>query len=282
MPSLNVDLNYLEHPDTLRLVALLGSGAEVYPLRLWIHCGKYSPAKGEFKNYSAKEIENILKINISEISAIDALITANFLTKTEKGYKIPNWKLHQGHLRSYSIRAKKANRARWSSNKDSLKDPSKTPKVKTKESPILYYTKHSNTILKDKNILPFKLPKKVKAADFSEVREFLLKLWTLNGNPYPFSALEGKQLSRLLNLYGRAKTMALIEYFWNNCDDWTRTNLGRSMRGLLHNLPKLLDSPMLKVVEKKHEFTVREETSSVIEKITSNLSLTANRENDTN
>ena len=37
-----VDVDYFDHPKTLRLVAALGNGADVLPLRIWKHCVLYA------------------------------------------------------------------------------------------------------------------------------------------------------------------------------------------------------------------------------------------------
>lgn len=37
-----LDLNYANHPKTLRLCRLLGEGADAYPIRLWTWCARYA------------------------------------------------------------------------------------------------------------------------------------------------------------------------------------------------------------------------------------------------
>lgn len=59
MASLNLDMDYFGHPKTKRLVGLLGRGAEVLPLRLWCHVGKYHAQDGRLAGYSPQEIEAI-------------------------------------------------------------------------------------------------------------------------------------------------------------------------------------------------------------------------------
>lgn len=57
MPYLNIDLDYFDHPKTVRLIGLLGRDADVLPIRLWKYCGKFMAEDGRLIGLSVQEIE---------------------------------------------------------------------------------------------------------------------------------------------------------------------------------------------------------------------------------
>lgn len=113
MPFLNLDLDYENHPKTQRLVGLLGSGAEILPIRLWCYAGKYQAKDGKFTDYGKKEIESVLRWWGQSGKAVDALVKCGFLKEIKAGYQIHDWKSHQGHIHMLKMRNKKVAVNRW-------------------------------------------------------------------------------------------------------------------------------------------------------------------------
>jgi hypothetical protein len=114
MPSINLDLNYFDHPKTKRLVGLLGRGADVLPVRLWCTCGKHYPDSGELTGLTAQEIESQVAWWGQPGQMVEAMVKVGFLEKVDSGYAVHDWQDHSGHLAVYRDRAKTAAKARWS------------------------------------------------------------------------------------------------------------------------------------------------------------------------
>ena len=139
MAYLNVDLDYPTHPKTLRLSGILGPGAEVYPLRLWSHTGKYHAEDGRLDGYTIQEISACCGWTGDSDTFISAMVRVAFLEGVEGAYRVHAWLEHQGHIVAFKERSRKANKARWSkikgesSNKESLEESSKDSGM---ESPL--------------------------------------------------------------------------------------------------------------------------------------------------
>jgi hypothetical protein len=118
MPYLNLDLDYFDHPKTVRLVGLLGRGADLLPIRLWSYCGKFHAENGELTGYSPEEIEAALKWWGQPGRALEALLRPfkekpGFLERIESGYKVHDWEKINGHIAALKERATAAANARW-------------------------------------------------------------------------------------------------------------------------------------------------------------------------
>lgn len=119
MQSINLELDYEDHPRTKRLIGLLGKGAEMLPIRLWLYCGRYLSDSGEFTGFSAQEIESIARWWGKSGEMVEAMQKAvdekgvSFLEKTENGWRIPNWLKNNGHLSAFKERGRAAAKARW-------------------------------------------------------------------------------------------------------------------------------------------------------------------------
>jgi hypothetical protein len=120
MPSLNIELDYLDHPKTQRLVELLGAGAELLPIRLWIYAARFHFEDGRLSGYSVQKIEQISQWHGNPGDAVDALLRcgepigkAGYLEIIPGGYQLHDWKQHQGHIAAYKRRAKDAALKRW-------------------------------------------------------------------------------------------------------------------------------------------------------------------------
>lgn len=124
MPSLNLDLDYFDHPKTQRLIAILGPGSEILPLRLWVYVAKFHPKEGGFPNYSEDEIEGIAKWGGMRQAMLQAFLRVGFLEKRDETYYVHDWDEHAGHILVYKDRAKIMAQARW--EKARVQDKAKT------------------------------------------------------------------------------------------------------------------------------------------------------------
>lgn len=120
MPYLNVDPDYFTHPKTVRLIGLLGRGAEVLPLKLWAYVSKHHCGDGRLTGYLNQEIETLIGWWGEEGRAVQALVECGqhlgkrgFLEKDEKGLKVHDWKAHEGHISALRKKAKHAAETRW-------------------------------------------------------------------------------------------------------------------------------------------------------------------------
>lgn len=113
MPALNLDLNYFDHPKTKRLIGLLGPGAETYPIRLWVYCGKYHHKDGDLSSYTDGEVEAVSGWTGHPGRMLQAMLTVGFLERSESGLRVHDWQDHAGHFAAYHERAKMAAKQRW-------------------------------------------------------------------------------------------------------------------------------------------------------------------------
>lgn len=122
--SLNVDLDYFTHPKTLRLVGLLGSGAEVLPIKLWAYCGKYHAEHGAMVGYGVSEIESVIGWTGKAGDAVAALVKVRYLDQVEGGYAVHDWIEYQGHIHAYKVRGKAAAMKKWKLAADAVSNAS--------------------------------------------------------------------------------------------------------------------------------------------------------------
>ena len=115
MPTLNLELNYFEHPKARKLRARLGDSADVLPLRLWCYVGQFcNKHDGVLVGHDDLEIEEIIRWKGKAGAAIEALIAVGFLERLPDGIlKVHDWEEHSGHLAAFGLRAKAAAKARW-------------------------------------------------------------------------------------------------------------------------------------------------------------------------
>lgn len=114
VPSINLDLDYFDHPKVNRLIGLLGKGAAVLPIRLWCYCGKYHAADGSLTSYSTLEIETVIGWWGKPGEAAAALLKVGFIDEvTGYGFLVHDWTEHAGHLDAAKAKAKSMAKARW-------------------------------------------------------------------------------------------------------------------------------------------------------------------------
>lgn len=113
MSALNLDLNYFDHPKTVRLVGLLGRNAEVLPIRLWCYCGKHHAESGRLTGYLPQEIEAAVQWWGKQGEMIRAMLKVGFLHEIDGGYEVHDWQEHSGHLAAFKERGRHAANERW-------------------------------------------------------------------------------------------------------------------------------------------------------------------------
>ena len=88
MPSLNLDLDFFEHPKVKRLRSLIGSEAEIFLIRLWAYAGIYHARDGFFKDYSSKEIETVVNWSGKSEAMLKAFVNVGFLKKSKNAINL--------------------------------------------------------------------------------------------------------------------------------------------------------------------------------------------------
>jgi len=161
MAYLNLDLDYFDHPKTRRLVAMLGRGSEVFPIKLWAYFGKFSEKDGEFKG-SSIELEGLIQELGHDGKLVKALIKAGFLEKVSRGFRAKDWKKHQGHLHGLKVRNRNAAISRWAKMQENTTESpvpvayQKVPVAYQKPDPGMPHTLPNHTVskvIKDKTDL---------------------------------------------------------------------------------------------------------------------------------
>lgn len=131
MPYLNLDLDWFSHRKAIRLVGMLGAGADLFPVKLWAYVGKHHPETGRLEHYSEPEIESICGWQGEAGKLVKALMAPqiNLLEAHENFFQVHDWKDHSGHLAAFKKRAKTAAKKRWA------KYASSKAKAEGKQSP---------------------------------------------------------------------------------------------------------------------------------------------------
>jgi len=125
MPSLNVDIDFFDHPKTKRLVRLLGRGSEVLPLKLWVYAARYFTDDGRLTGLSAQEIEDEVRWwgESGKMVKVMLMPDVQFIELIDDVYCVHDWQEHEGHLSAFKERAKLGAKARWDKAKGSNGHP---------------------------------------------------------------------------------------------------------------------------------------------------------------
>jgi len=114
-----LDVDYPEHPKTLRLIAALGKGADIYPIRLWCWCAKY--AKDGVIKGGADELEKAVKWSGERGRCARAMVEAGFVNKD--GKTVHDWEEHAGRkIVAYERKKSKQRAAYEERSKENLPD----------------------------------------------------------------------------------------------------------------------------------------------------------------
>jgi hypothetical protein len=135
MQYLNIDVDFFNHPKTVRFCCELGGHrSEVLPVRLWAHTAKYHPEDCYLKGYSPAAIAKVLGWKEDAEKLVQALLNCGFLEQKKDGFIVHDFSEHNGHLALYKERGRIAAEARWKKLRQSgageAKEAAKTDKTK--------------------------------------------------------------------------------------------------------------------------------------------------------
>lgn len=149
MPSINLDLDYFDHPKTMALVAILGADADVLPIRLWNFCGRFHTATGDVLGSTAGQvIERRIGWRGAAGECVKALVQTGFLDTIPGGYRVHDWLEHSGHLAAYKERAKAAAIARWDKARaEKSARPPNAPSIACSNAPSIAPALHATALL---------------------------------------------------------------------------------------------------------------------------------------
>lgn len=173
MPSLNIDLDFFDHPKVVNLEALLGDDAAVIPIRLWAYSGKFHPESGKLAGYTADRVEKVVKWRGRRGAAIAALIKSGFLEEIPGGYQCHDWIEWQGHIHAFRQKAKTMAKTRWDKAKGGQADASHAARNAASIS-------SSNASAVHGNAQPPLIPQKGEGdfADLPEKMQEILQTWS--------------------------------------------------------------------------------------------------------
>lgn len=129
MPYINLDFEYIDHPKTKRLIAIIGPVGEIMPVRAWLYCAKYHERDGRFSNYSEREIESCLSWRGDPGKFVRSMVRVGFFGKDSRGYYCHDWKEHQGHISAIKDRNKLVAVTRWEKIRMKAKEAARLAKL---------------------------------------------------------------------------------------------------------------------------------------------------------
>lgn len=132
MPSLNLDLDFVDHPKIKRLIARTGYEGVYCLLRLWSYVARFHREDGSLASYTDDEIEQFAGWQGVRGGFLQGLLELSLMDSNKD---IHDWKEHAGHLVLYHERARIMNKKRWESYKDSVKDSYKESSKDVKNHP---------------------------------------------------------------------------------------------------------------------------------------------------
>lgn len=263
MIYLNLDLDYFSHPKTVRLIGLLGKGAEVLPIRLWCYCGKYHVESGKLASYSTEEVEAAVGWWGKSGDMVKAMIKVGFLEELNGEYKLHDWEDHEGHLLALKERGKTAAKARWDkarvvSNATSNANEApmqcsvpSSPSLPSKEKPPL------NPPTGDENRNSQRRSASRRNEDaiphWNDMIKHMDEKWFQKKKAkFYWQGRYFKQLKTMCSLYQPYGVMALWDLYINS-DDVYAKNAGYSFEMFAAKLPSLVDDPIWKRGAKAYE-----------------------------
>lgn len=134
--TINLDIDYFDHPKVRRLIGILGPGSEVHHIRLMTYTAKHRPGSGGFDDWSAEEIESAADWRGEKSKMVEAMIRCGLLHEKNGGYYLHDWKERQPHLVKYEKtkrERKKAADKRW--NQERRRKNGRNPKAVKEKGP---------------------------------------------------------------------------------------------------------------------------------------------------
>lgn len=139
---LNLACDYFRHPKTVRLIGLVGRGAEVLPIRLWSHCGEFHCEDGKLSGYTDEEIEALAGWWGERGKALEGMNKVGYMEKQNGVWRMSGWKEHQGHISALKVRGRRMAEARWNQYRrakprDAGRNADSIAQAKPKQSSLL-------------------------------------------------------------------------------------------------------------------------------------------------
>lgn len=258
MIYLNLDLDYFTHPKTVRLVGLLGKGAEVLPIRLWCYCGKYHVESGRLTSYSIQEIEATVGWWGKSGEMVKAMLHVGFLDEADGEFQLHDWEEHEGHLLALRERGKTAAKARWEKTRSSnatsnAKEGSKqcslpsSPSSPKENPPYIPPDQRNDQRRKDprraEDVIPF----------WKELVDHIDKRWLeKKKTKFYWDPKFWKSLKNVARTYQPWGVMALWDLYIASDDDFVRKS-GYAFPVFLASIPRLVDDPVWKRSASRYE-----------------------------
>lgn len=165
MQYLNIDVDFFNHPKTVRFCCELGGHrAEVLPVRLWAHVAKYHSEDAFLKDYSPAALAKILGWKEDAEKLVQALLNCGFIEQKKGGFIVHDFNEHNGHLALYKERGRIAAEARWNKLRPS-QEKKDTPQRGKKEKPIAKQEGFTDLQMND---IRLTLSKRLKSSLISE------------------------------------------------------------------------------------------------------------------
>lgn len=132
MPTINIDINWPDHPKTKRLIRAAGESAPFRLIALWCYAAKYHRVDGDLSGYSNDDLEGIAGWTGKNGVFASALKSSGYL---DDDMKLHDWEEHEGHLEVYHTKSKKMNAARLNrlssrQHQDNYKNSTTTPNAR--------------------------------------------------------------------------------------------------------------------------------------------------------
>ncbi len=155
---------FFENLKTIKLQRKLGSDGIVALLRLWAYAAKHKPT-GDFGCCDETDIEIIAGWTGEPGNLVSCLADLRFLEKTESGFRIHEWALHNPfvvHGPERTEKAKKAAAARWARKNQPSADG-------MLEACNEQCSEHANRNAPSPSPNPIPIPKKIYTSDSVEI-----------------------------------------------------------------------------------------------------------------
>jgi len=141
MQYVNIDVDFFNHPKTVRLCTELGGHrSEVLPVKLWAHVAKYHSEDAFLKDYSPAAIAKILGWKEDAEKLVQALLNCGFIEQKRGGFKVHDFNEHNGHLALYKERGRIAAAARWSKYKPAAENKDTPQRGKDEKAAAVAFT----------------------------------------------------------------------------------------------------------------------------------------------
>ena len=211
MPTINIDLNWPDHPKTKRLIRAAGVDAPFRLVALWCYAGKYHPNDGDLSSYTIDDIEGIVGWTGERGVFYNAMISSRYL---DEDLTLHGWTEHEGHLEAYREKARIMNEARLS--KTSSRHHNDTPKKTTTTQPELPSSVQGSSVQGSNK----KEEKPGKPGDSEAVQFWMSTYQDKIGEEYKFFPKDGVSIARIVKAVGDDKFKEMALWLITTTEKW--------------------------------------------------------------